>query len=236
MQKTIEVNGLKVDVEIKSTKSLRSSVRIKNGKVVMNISRFLMGRKRKETVDRFLNWSSKRLSRVSNDFVLPEYCDGGVIATHNKLYKVNVVFERRSRTRVDSSEDGEIVVYVSSEKSISDVKLQDLVEKAIIKDQTAYLLETIDELNQLHFQERYNSCRFKRIKSRFGSCSSKRNLNLAYRLLFAPREVFRYVCVHELAHLKQMNHSKKFWDLVFSAMPNYKTHETWLKNNGFMLG
>ena len=71
---------------------------------------------------------------------------------------------------------------------------------------------------------------------RFGSCSSKRNINIAYRLLFAPREVFRYVCLHELAHLKEMNHSKRFWSLVAGAMPDYKGHEKWLRDSGFMLG
>ncbi len=115
-------------------------------------------------------------------------------------------------------------------------QIKALTEKIIMKDQTPYLIEVINELNQMYFQEKYNNVKFKRTSSRFGSCSSKRNINIAYRLLFAPREIFRYVCVHELAHLKEMNHSKRFWSIVEVAMPEYKNCEKWLKKNGMMLG
>jgi predicted metal-dependent hydrolase len=69
-------------------------------------------------------------------------------------------------------------------------------------------------------------------QSNWGSCSSKRNINLSSRLLFAPEKVLDYVIVHELSHLKEMNHSKKFWDIVASVMPDYKKMETWLSKNG----
>ena len=140
----------------------------------------------------------------------------------------------KSRCRSVLKDGGEIELFLPVEKDICVV--QDMVEKLIIKDQTNYLENVIDELNQLHFQENYGHVRFKRISSRFGSCSNKGNINIAFRLLFAPKEVFRYVCVHELAHLKEFNHSKRFWNIVREAMPNYKDSEKWLKNNGFLLG
>lgn len=59
-------------------------------------------------------------------------------------------------------------------------------------------------------------------KSRWGSCSSRGNLNFNYRLLFLPPHLVDYVIVHELCHLQEMNHSKKFWELVALAFPNYK--------------
>jgi predicted metal-dependent hydrolase len=236
MIKVVEFNGRKIEIEIASTKSLRSSVKIKNGKVMMNLSRLLMGRKRVETIDKFLTWADKRLAKVTNDFVLPVYESGGVVLTHNKMYSIVVEESRHQRLRTSVSAGGEILLQVPLTYPLTAAKLKDLVEKIIIKDQAGYLCETIDELNQLYFQEQYNSSRFKRTKSRFGSCSSKRNINIAYRLLFAPREVFRYVCVHELAHLKEMNHSKRFWAHVSCAMPEYKEHEKWLRDSGFMLG
>jgi predicted metal-dependent hydrolase len=72
-------------------------------------------------------------------------------------------------------------------------------------------------------------------KSRWGSCSSKGNINLNYRLIMAPIEIIDYVIVHELCHLVHLNHSKEFWALVKEISPNYLKYKEWLKNNGNML-
>ncbi len=216
-----------------------SSVRIKKNAVRIVLSRFLQGRKRDETIEKFLGWASKRLAKVSKvDFVSPIYEDGGRIVTHNKVYElvVDVVVSDRARARISEGNFLKIKIPAIWTVKDSQEKIKDLAEKLIIKDQTPYLKEVLKELNEVYFQLEFNGCRFKRMESRFGSCSTKRNINIAYRLLFAPREVFRYVCVHELAHLKEFNHSARFWDLVESAMPNYKESEKWLRNSGFMLG
>ena len=88
--------------------------------------------------------------------------------------------------------------------------------------------------NTKYFQEEINTIRFKNNQSNWGSCSSKKNLNFSTRLLFAPQEAIDYVIVHELAHLKELNHSPKFWKIVADVMPNYKEQEAWLKANGHL--
>ena len=81
----------------------------------------------------------------------------------------------------------------------------------------------------------YNRIFVKGQKTRFGSCSSKKNLNFNRCLLFAPEEVLDYVVVHELAHLKEMNHSPAFWSIVEQEMPDYKVRRKWLKDYGHTL-
>lgn len=66
-------------------------------------------------------------------------------------------------------------------------------------------------------------------KTRWGSCSSKGNLNFNCLLMLAPPEVLDYVVVHELCHRKQMNHSKAFWLEVEKVLPDYKEARKWLK-------
>ena len=69
-------------------------------------------------------------------------------------------------------------------------------------------------------------------KTRWGSCSSKGNLNFNCLLMLTPPEVLDYVVVHELCHRKQMNHSKAFWLEVEKVLPNYKEVRKWLKEEG----
>lgn len=69
-------------------------------------------------------------------------------------------------------------------------------------------------------------------RTRWGSCSSKGNLNFNCLLALTPPEVFDYVIVHELCHLKEMNHSPKFWAEVEKQLPHYKICRKWLKNHG----
>ncbi len=68
--------------------------------------------------------------------------------------------------------------------------------------------------------------------SRWGSCSSNRTLSFSWRLIFAPREVLDYVAAHEVAHLREMNHSPRFWKLVATTLPDYQQARQWLRDNG----
>ena len=72
-------------------------------------------------------------------------------------------------------------------------------------------------------------------KTRWGSCSSKGNLNFNCLLMLTPERVRDYVVIHELCHLRQMNHSKLFWAEVEKVMPDYKVYRQWLSQNGNML-
>ncbi|MDH4224241.1 MAG: M48 family metallopeptidase [Deltaproteobacteria bacterium] len=74
--------------------------------------------------------------------------------------------------------------------------------------------------------------RVKEQKRRWGSCNSKGMVYLNWRLIMAPPQVLDYVVAHELCHLKEMNHSPRFWDLVASVVPDWKTHRSWLKLHG----
>lgn len=217
-----------------------SSVRLKHGMVVLKLSRFVLGRRRDEVVEKFLNWAFKKLSKVrSQDFINPIYKDGAAICTHNKVYTLQVSYSANLAKIRAKLGDGNVLDICFPQKFLNsnvNEKVRFLAEKLIMGDQKIYLYSTIEELNKLYFCAQYKLCRFKRMHHRFGSCSSKGNINIAYRLLMAPREVFRYVCVHELAHLKEFNHSRKFWNLVKDAMPNYKNSECWLRDNGFLLG
>ena len=72
-------------------------------------------------------------------------------------------------------------------------------------------------------------------KTRWGSCSQKGNLSFNWKLIMAPEPVIDYVIVHELAHLKEMNHTKRFWQLVGQHCPKWRDHKKWLKDHAVEL-
>lgn len=69
-------------------------------------------------------------------------------------------------------------------------------------------------------------------RSRWGSCSTKAHISLNWRLVQTPPYVAEYIILHELMHLKQMNHSERFWKCVAEVCPEYQEAETWLKTHG----
>jgi hypothetical protein len=73
--------------------------------------------------------------------------------------------------------------------------------------------------------------KFRNQKTRWGSCSSKGSIQINWRLMGAPLEVIDYILIHELAHLRHMNHSEFFWQLVETHCPDYRISEKWLKDN-----
>lgn len=81
-------------------------------------------------------------------------------------------------------------------------------------------------------QVNYGKITIRDQKTRWGSCSSKGNLNFNWRLILAPEAVQDYVVVHELAHRLQMNHSPAFWKIVEQILPDHQMQRRWLKEHG----
>ena len=79
------------------------------------------------------------------------------------------------------------------------------------------------------------SVRITDARQRWGSCTHKGGLNFSWRLIQAPLEIVDYVIVHELVHLKQPDHSRKFWAKVDAIMPDYKRRRMWLRENERLL-
>jgi len=100
---------------------------------------------------------------------------------------------------------------------------------------TKYILPRTAQLAQM-MQIKYITISLKNQKTRWGSCSSRGNLNFNWRLVHCPPPVIDYVIIHELAHRREMNHSSHFWQVVAQFDPEYQKHRGWLKRQGMQLG
>lgn len=91
-----------------------------------------------------------------------------------------------------------------------------------------------------HFAQQHDLC-VRRVtvrnqKTRWGSCSRRGTISLNWRLIQAPASVADYIILHELMHLRQMNHSRKFWREVEQVCPDFQEAERWLKTHAGLLG
>jgi len=73
-------------------------------------------------------------------------------------------------------------------------------------------------------------------KYRWGSCSRNNRLSFSWRIIMAPLSVIDYVLIHELVHIKEKNHSERFWTYLETILPDYRERRLWLKKNGHKLG
>ena len=111
-------------------------------------------------------------------------------------------------------------------RTLSDLELEELIASAkrVIPERVRYFAPIVGV--------DYGRITIRNQRTRWGSCSSKGNLNFNIALMRAPIEVLDYVVVHELCHRKEMNHSPRFWSEVGKVLPDYKVQERWLKEHG----
>ncbi len=113
-----------------------------------------------------------------------------------------------------------------AEEKLTEEALEDLRRRAkeTIPERTAYFAPLVGVS--------YGNITIRSQKTRWGSCSSKGNLNFNCLLMLTPPEVLDYVVVHELCHRRELNHSARFWAQVERTLPDYRIHRKWLKDNG----
>ncbi|MBI2056550.1 MAG: M48 family metallopeptidase [Candidatus Sungbacteria bacterium] len=184
--------------------------------------------------------------------------DAKKILFHNKKISYTLRKSRNARrVRIAVQSDASVVVtvpYVAGEE-IAERFLQDKMQWVLAKiaffrglekvpmvrygkrDYAVYKenARVLAERKVAHFNVRYGheyrNIRIKNQKTCWGSCSKKGNLNFNFRILFLPEHVQDYIVVHELCHLKELNHSKRFWGLVAQAVPEYLQIRKELRQN-----
>ena len=168
-------------------------------------------------------WIIKNLPKVKEmEKKKTVYSDSNPFRTRDHVLQLCVW--QKSNVSVTISQNKILIKYPET-MQIEDVAVQDAAREGIIralrKEAKRYLPARVQEYSK-KFNFKYNEVFVKNMKTRWGSCSGKNNINLNIQLMRLPEELMDYVIVHELCHTVQKNHSKKFWDLLIKCMPNAK--------------
>lgn len=216
----------------------RRNVRISLGKkhVILRLPKGLQSRQ----IDEYMSWAEKWINTqfhtsdtIKNRFVSKTYENGDKLTLLGRSYTLYIAYEdRQSHAGKIVGTDMFLTLSNKDKKLNTQRAIKQLLSRLASHSFKPFISKRVHELNNLHFQQEITDIKIKYNSSNWGSCSSKGNVNLSSRLLFAPQEVIDYVIIHELAHLIELNHSSKFWSLVKKAMPSYKQKEKWLKDYG----
>lgn len=169
------------------------------------------------------NWIKKKQAKSRNETMRPrEYVDGETFPYLGREYHLQIVPDMNPALVLDGT----------FRLKKSEVENAESVFVAWYKKQARKELTTRVD----YYAEKYGfdvkKIRISSARTRWGSCSTRGTLSFTWRLILAPQDVVDYVVVHELCHLRELNHSKKYWSLVEDIMPDYKARRAWLKKHG----
>lgn len=173
----------------------------------------------------FLLTKESWIRRVIKNIPKVAHSEKNKIPIFNEIHEINHIKATSCKIEI---KDQKIDIYSRDESGIHVLKL--FLQKILLTE-LLKMIKTLSEEYNLHPAK----IQLTQNKGKWGSCSRKTHLTFNWRLVFAPKYVIKYIVVHELCHIKEMNHSKNFWALVEVIYPQYKLAKLWLKQNSFAL-
>jgi predicted metal-dependent hydrolase len=186
----------------------------------------------KQFISQKTNWIKKKLAQQSQQIIADkQFIDGEFFLLLGDELSLRLYEEDSAPTTKKSAST---IAFYGRLNKLSKPAIRAAIITWYKKQADDYLTartQWLSDVTGLH----PNSVTIKSYKARWGSCSSKGDINFNWHLIQAPQVIVDYVIIHELCHLTHHNHSKHFWDLVAHFSPDYKLHRQWLKDNGYTL-
>jgi predicted metal-dependent hydrolase len=242
-EERIIVKGREFTIETKRVSGSTARVGIRGSTVTIKLPFYMSERNAINTYSDFREWAIKRLEKIDHAQLDPkprfiDFKDGQELEAMGRRFILRIQ-EQGKRSSAMTTPEGTIVVRTAAGLAEGERKKKaySLIRREITRNVADDFKLHVRGLNGRYFDFELNGILIRDQMTRWGSCSrSTKNITLNFRLLLAPDEIRDYVIIHELAHLKHPNHSKRFWSLVYSVIPDYKEKKKWLNKNGNRIG
>jgi predicted metal-dependent hydrolase len=240
--KSIHVGVVKRDdipVDIHVYQEYRRNVRIAllKTKVNLRIPLLVSETEKEKYINWALDWTRKRIKKNLLNFPQPEriYAHGDQLQILDDHWLIHISYDVMRDSAFGKIVGNRLDIRISPNQSDNSIQesVRYIVRNLLCKYYRSFMIHRVMEINKRWFGQDISGIRLKYNTSNWGSCSVNKNLNFSLRLLFAPKEVIDYVIQHELAHLIEMNHSAKFWNILEKIDPDYQTKEKWLKEHSY---
>lgn len=209
-------------------------IQIKDGKVFVKAPRSASINYIEKLLAEKKNWILKKLEEQSKTIKAQlNYQDGDRISVLGKTYTLRILYNNNKRSKIYSDSQNVYCEFNNEMQNLSNSEKENITKKLIEKyyryiatQEVFPAIEDLQKRTGLYPSE----CNIKNLKATWGICSSKRKISINLNLMAYSRHAIEYVCLHELCHLKYMNHSIDFWNLVEHYMPDYKLAKKELKS------
>lgn len=177
-----------------------------------------------------ITWIEEHVARME-DYIKSSaaYDENTISQTRNHKLVLRTSKDQRISARV---KNGLILIKYPLGKDVKSLEIQKVIRKGIEsayrEEAKEYLPKRLNDFSD-KFELPFNELFIKNIKSRWGSCSGKNNINLSIHLMRLPDHLIDYILLHELAHTRVKNHSRKFWDFLDSLINDAKKLDKELK-------
>lgn len=229
---TINEFDYKVKLELKTKKN--SSARVYGDTIVLRISNKITKTKQNEHVNFLLENIEKKLSKktVQPIPIILDMREAFVIK--DQTYRAQFVSAYRKSCKMVIEDNNTFIFTLPYNYHPHQIEeaVKKMLVKALSQLHKEYLEDMVANLNYKYFNNVINNVAFKPFKSKWGECNSQNDISINPYLLFAPDDVLEYIIIHEIAHIGMLNHSKGYWNIVDRILPDRKSKENWLKNNG----
>jgi predicted metal-dependent hydrolase len=169
-------------------------------------------------------WIAARLNRLPH---AAPFADGVIIPLRGEPHRIAHRGGRRGTVWVEAGDNGAMTLCVAGDAAHTGRRVADFLKREAKRDLAR---ASEDAAGKLGVTVKRVAVRDP--SSRWGSCSTTGVLSYSWRLILAPPFVLDYLAVHEVAHLVEMNHSRRFWKLVDQLCPDYRRAKAWLNSNG----
>ena len=180
------------------------------------------------------SWIIQKLYTFKHMHYMPierEYVNGESFMYLGRNYSLQIEVDERIKKPEVKLFRGKFIVKSKN-------KNEDIIRKAMeewYRDKAKELIGLRIKYYQRFFSLEPKSIKIKEQKKRWGSCTSQNELLFNWRCIMAKSNALDYIVVHEMCHMHHKDHSKEFWELVASVMPDYEARKDWLKNYGIRM-
>lgn len=214
---------------VENSRAKRLTLRIEPGGKGLRVTvppGLARSRQVEEFLDRHEGWLTERLKKLPDR---PVVRPGIKIPVRGRPHLIVHEPEKRGAARI-GERDGEPVLIVFGDIDHLPKRVADFLKREAKRD-----IEALVARHTAALGARARSIRFRDTRSRWGSCTSDGILSFSWRIMMAPAPVIDYLVAHEVAHLREMNHSARFWKLCRELCPETDRCKDWLKRNGTAL-
>jgi predicted metal-dependent hydrolase len=216
--KKIKINEIDINfIKRKEQKNIRLFLD-KNGEVSLSMPFFCSEKKAIDFASKNIDWIKKHSHACEKQIFKPNL----IINILGNEYQI--IHDISQKTGIKIHEN---LLIVGGEESFIHRRISNYIKKELLK----YIIQKTNEFSSI-IQKKPNKITLKDTTSRWGSCSSKQNLNFCWKIGLAPLFVIDYLIAHEMSHLKEMNHQEKFWKTVSLLNVQQAQAEIWLRKNG----